>query len=175
MAVAGSGPATITGNVIYNMSLLEGSSAIYLLGGTSAVTGNTFSDLHQDLWSGVVLSSNNVIELHFDHNIVASTSGAAVFDVGPPGVISLDCNVFWDNADGIGLDLDPTDLIVDPQFCDPENRDYTLQATSPCLPALSLGCGLIGALEQGCGVTSVTPSTRATWGRIKSSFRTGEE
>jgi hypothetical protein len=82
------------------------------------------------------------------------------------------CNIFWDNAGGIGLDLDPTDRIADPQFCDRDNRDYTLQATSPCLPALSLGCGLIGALEQGCGAISVTPQT---WGRIKSSFRTGEE
>jgi hypothetical protein len=51
----------------------------------------------------------------------------------------------------------------DPLFC----FDYSLAESSPCAPANSPGaCGLIGALEVGCG-GAVTP---ATWGEIKAAF-----
>lgn len=170
LSVGGVGPKAITNNIIYNMNLTSGSSAIYLLNGTAVVDGNTFVDLHQTTWPGVVFKSNFVDPLQFSHNIIAHTSDVTVFDIGPPFSITLDCNVFWDNVGGLGIPLGPTDRIADPQFCDPDNRDYTLQPTSPCLPDLSLGCGLIGALEQGCGAISVTPQS---WGKIKSSFRTG--
>jgi Right handed beta helix region len=168
--VGGVGPKTITNNLIYNMNLTSGSTAVTLVNGTAVVDGNTFVDLHQTTWPGVVFKSTFVDPLQFSHNIIAHTSDVEVFDIGTPNVITLDCNVFWDNVGGLGIPLGPTDRIADPQFCDPENRDYTLQPTSPCLPDLSLGCGLIGALGQGCGAISVTPQS---WGKIKSSFRTG--
>jgi hypothetical protein len=80
------------------------------------------------------------------------------------------CNVFWNNetADTHGFELDPTDRIIDPLFCDPDSGDLTVSSESPCLPANSLGCGLIGALGQGCGVVSIAPQS---WGSIKSMYR----
>ncbi|MBZ0270215.1 right-handed parallel beta-helix repeat-containing protein [bacterium] len=172
LSISGVGPKAITANVFRNMNVpATGAAAVYLLEGTAVVDGNTFVDLNQTTWPGVVLKANSVTDLQFSHNIIAHTSDVAVFDIGTPNVISHDCNVFWDNVGGIGIPLSPTDRIADPQFCDPDNGDYTLQGTSPCLPDLSLGCGLIGALGQGCGTVSLTPET---WGRIKSGFRTGE-
>jgi hypothetical protein len=61
-----------------------------------------------------------------------------------------------------------TDREVDPLFCGSENGELTLDAFSPCLPANSLGCGLIGALGQGCGTVSVEVMS---WGRIKGAYR----
>jgi hypothetical protein len=37
-----------------------------------------------------------------------------------------------------------------PGFCDTLNADFTLRASSPCMPDDILGCGLIGAHGQGC-------------------------
>ncbi|MBZ0267064.1 right-handed parallel beta-helix repeat-containing protein [bacterium] len=166
----------ISNSVFMNMQLTGGATTcIGLSRGTTLLSGNTFVDLHQQPFSddlpGVVLFLSSAT-VTLENNIFASTSGMKAIGVylGPPP--TTNCNVFWDNADGIGIDLSPTDRIADPQFCDPDNGDYTLQSTSPCLPDLSLGCGLIGALGQGCGTVSLTPET---WGRIKSGFRTGEE
>ncbi|MBZ0266569.1 right-handed parallel beta-helix repeat-containing protein, partial [bacterium] len=171
--ISGNGPKTVSNNVFRNFNLADGAAVLSMIDGTAEVTGNTFVDIQQPApppRPPVITQTTTMLSVVFQNNIVAHTSGEVAIDGGPE--YTSGCNVFWDNADGIGLDLDPTDRIVDPQFCDPDNRDYTLQATSPCLPPLSLGCDLIGALEQGCGTISVTPST---WGRIKSNFRTGEE
>jgi hypothetical protein len=56
----------------------------------------------------------------------------------------------------------------DPLFCDMAGGDFTIDAASPCAPAHSGGCGLIGALPVGCGATAVES---ATWGAIKAGFR----
>ncbi|MBZ0268573.1 right-handed parallel beta-helix repeat-containing protein, partial [bacterium] len=171
MALGGNGPKTVSNNVIRGMGLADGSSAVYLGGGSGTVTGNTFVDLHQMGNVGVALYTAPMpFGVVVSNNIVAHTSGADVFRFG--STYTLECNVFWDNAGALGVPLGPTDRVADPQFCDPDNGDYTLQGTSPCLPALSLGCDLIGALEQGCGTVSLTPES---WGRIKSGFRNGEE
>ncbi len=47
----------------------------------------------------------------------------------------------------LGLDCNFT---ADPFFCDAPADDFTLRGDSPCLPENSGGCGLIGALAQGC-------------------------
>ena len=52
----------------------------------------------------------------------------------------------------------------DPLFCDAPNGDFTLRIDSPCAPAHSGGCGLIGVLPVGCGPTAVKSTT---WGAIK--------
>jgi hypothetical protein len=80
------------------------------------------------------------------------------------------CNDYWDNPQGNieGYDLYPTDIFVDPLFCDPENEDWHLTKGSPCLPEGSGACGLIGAFGVGCGTVSVE---RSSWGRIKELYR----
>jgi predicted outer membrane repeat protein len=56
----------------------------------------------------------------------------------------------------------------DPLFCDMANDNCTLDAASPCAPANSGGCGLIGAVPVACSATAVELTT---WGAIKASFR----
>lgn len=60
-------------------------------------------------------------------------------------------------------------LSVDARFCDAEGGDLHLQWGSPCLPAGSPDCGLIGALGfGGCGTVSVEPQS---WARVKAWYR----
>ena len=57
------------------------------------------------------------------------------------------------------------------QPADPEGGDYTLNASSPCLPGNhpdGVDCGLIGALGEGCGAV---PVKEKTWGRIRAGYR----
>ena len=86
------------------------------------------------------------------------------------GTVDPSCNIYWDNPLGNtqNFPLDPTDRVVDPLYCDPEHDDLTVSVLSPCLPPNSLGCGLIGALGEGCGAISIEPTS---WGRIKARFR----
>lgn len=104
------------------------------------------------------------------NNIIASSSPGPAVLVLNGTMISASCNVFWDNPGGetYGFPLSPTDRVIDPEFCDPKNGDVSLSPLSPCLPANSLGCGLIGALGEGCGVVSIAPES---WGSIKSKYR----
>jgi hypothetical protein len=84
--------------------------------------------------------------------------------------MNMNCNVFWNNSGGDveGFSLGETDRVVAPEFCNAASGELTVSALSPCLPANSLGCGLIGALGAGCGVVSITPHS---WGTIKSMYR----
>lgn len=95
----------------------------------------------------------------------------------PTGTFSVLCSDVDSSgfAGGGGLVWEGGSLSGDPQFCDPEPcenaptilGDYTLMSTSPCLDAP--GCGLIGALGEGCpGPTSVE---HTSWGSVKSLFR----
>jgi hypothetical protein len=83
------------------------------------------------------------------------------------------CNAFWENASGAmgSGSLGLGDIVVDPLFCNPVGGDFTLAADSPCLPGnhpQGVDCGLIGALDQGCGPVAVE---RESWGRMKGRFR----
>jgi hypothetical protein len=84
--------------------------------------------------------------------------------------VAPECNVYWNNGGGnvTGFTMASTSREVDPLFCDTPNGDFTVQEDSPCLPANSLGCGLIGALGQGCGSVSVE---QRSWGAIKGGYR----
>jgi hypothetical protein len=106
---------------------------------------------------------------YFENNVVVGSHGGGAID--DFGGVETSCNVFWDNAQGIGVPLSPTDRVVDPLFCNPAAYDLTLDSTSPCLPPYSLGCGLIGALGIGCGTTAAPEIPTRTWGQIKGLYR----
>jgi hypothetical protein len=88
----------------------------------------------------------------FSHNVVYRNHsfGLVVDDsIGP----ALSCNDWFANDSGAvaGTPQSPEDLTVDPLFCDVANDNVYLAANSPLLNAP--GCGLIGALGQGCETT----------------------
>ncbi|MBZ0268717.1 DUF5123 domain-containing protein [bacterium] len=169
MSVWGTGAVTISNNVFHNVNLTNGSKCLSVANGTTiVVSGNTFAHIHVPAQETSVLGGSYLNSLVFQNNVVAYTSGAEALKVRVSGPVTMGCNVFWDNEDEIGEPLDPTDRIADPQFCDLENDDLTLQSTSPCLPALSLGCDLIGALGQGCGTVGVQ---QESWAKVKAAYR----
>jgi hypothetical protein len=169
------GMATVERNVFWN----NHSVASDAMGGGAVlsashvyVTGNTFHACSQvaTYCGGAALVVGASRYVWIDNSIFSANVGSQAVWRGP-GVETLttSCNVFWANVDGnaSGFELDQSDRIVDPLYCDPENGDLTLAANSPCLPENSGACGLIGALGQGCGGISIEPES---WGRIKSRY-----
>ncbi|GJM44087.1 MAG: hypothetical protein DHS20C21_09290 [Gemmatimonadota bacterium] len=141
----------------------EGPLAVYLntVYGTLVASGSS--------GAGITMLGKEPYEFH--SNIVAGCRGGpAVFreDLEPDP--SEGCNVFWDNDSGEfdGYEPAPTDVVADPQFCDPASLDFTVSASSVCAPGGISGCGQIGAHGVGCGSVAVQPST---WGRVKAGFR----
>jgi hypothetical protein len=141
--------------------------------GACTIRGNTFHGNWQDYeffgGAAVYIGAWTV----FERNIVSGSYGnTAVFvEEALGGHLVPSCNVYWANEDGIGVPLGDTDREVDPQFCDPENDDFTVSETSPCVEPGSLGCGQIGAFGIGCGTVAIDAES---WGKIKAQFREGE-
>ncbi|MEZ5065445.1 MAG: right-handed parallel beta-helix repeat-containing protein [bacterium] len=144
------------------------------LGGTGSclVRRNTFhGNSQQYRFSGgaAVYFQTAVI---FENNVVTGThSGQPAFRIGSLGSVTTSCNVYWDNDEGVGIPLSPTDREIDPLYCDPESGDFTVQENSPCVEPGALGCGQIGAFPAGCGIVSVESSS---WSQIKDLYRRGE-
>ncbi len=85
-------------------------------------------------------------------NIAYGNGGYGLTWSGPVASV-LSCNDWFANMAGAvnGLSPDPTDLAIDPDFCNLGASDAHLIASSPLLDAP--GCGLIGALGVGCTTT----------------------
>ena len=83
------------------------------------------------------------------NNIAYGNSGPGLLWTGS-STPTLACNDWFANTGGAtsGALPGPADLAVDPLFCDASADDVHLSAGSPLLDAS--GCGLIGALRQGC-------------------------
>jgi hypothetical protein len=171
ISLSGTGPKVVSGCVFRDIDVPSGSGGcIWVVHGESTISGNTMAFTHQVFSSGTAIAITSPRPHLITNNIFAFMSGApAMKFLGGP--VTSRCNVFWECTEGIGYTIHETDRIVDPRFCDEEARDLTLDGMSPCLPQHSLGCGLIGALGEGCGTIPVQPTT---WSRIKSAFREGD-
>lgn len=157
-------------------------------GNTAAVDGGAISTVSTDLFCfGTTMVGNGAggrgagiaatqRALHVETTlIVSSSSGEAVYQVGngPPPVVR--CVDAYGNAGGdwvgalagrLGID---GNFSADPLFCDSDNGNFYLQWGSPCLPANSGGCLLVGALGAG-GCNSVAV-TQESWARVKARYR----
>jgi hypothetical protein len=140
-AIAGAGPGTIMDNTFVSNGAAGGGSAAFFQFGTIGLM----------------------------RNIVAGSVGAEAVHAFQASVTD-DCNVYWNNAGGntSGFTMAATSREVDPLFCGQAIGDFTVAQDSPCLPANSAGCGLIGALGEGCGSVSVE---QRSWGTIKGGYR----
>lgn len=158
---------TIRWNVIcHNHADILGGGIHIAYANTAIVENNTIvgNTVGMSYGSGLSMASSFVT---IRNNIIA-------FNTGGPGCkndgcqVSSDCNLYYGNpaGDTQNLTLGPHDQILDPQFCDVESCDLTLNGSSPA--ADNPNCGLIGALTVGCGFT---PTENTTWGGIKRSFR----
>ncbi len=109
------------------------------------------------------------------------TQTVIAFNEGGPGLcpvstVTLTCCDIFGNQGGdwigsfawqYGLQ---GNIAADPLFCDPELRDFRLDAASPCAPFSPPNpeCDLIGAWPIGCGGT---PVEAVSWGELKARFR----
>lgn len=146
------------------------------LGGSPVdIYQNTFYRCHHPVadGGGAAVAAASAVPFRFFNNLVASCTGPSVMWSRQGFYLPMDgCNVFWNN-EGFPFPtwpLAPTDVVVDPRLCDPENLDFRLQSTSPCA-AENSSCGQIGAFGVGCGTVGVEPST---WAKIKAGFRQGD-
>jgi hypothetical protein len=164
--------AVIRNNVMVNNHRGEGGGAIQWGQGAVTIDGNTLANNSTSGGLGAAIRFYTVNgTMAVRRNIITGSTGDEAIYMLPTndGPIS-ECNDFWNNPDGDFrfYTPGPTDIFVDPEFCNPDAGDFTLSSTSPCLPGNSNGCGLIGALGMGCGTVSVTPMS---WGRIKNQYR----
>lgn len=118
-------------------------------GGTPHIVNNTIVDNVTGfgevggiycMWSGSPVIVNNIIAGNGDYGI--GVEGNASPDI--------DYNDLWQNG-YYNCNPGPNDLSCDPQFCDPQNLDFTLYASSCCVGAGQNGED-IGAYGVGCGV-----------------------
>jgi hypothetical protein len=145
-----------------NDGLVWGGALFCRSGSNPRVVGCTIVGNEAHFGAGIwaVDGPNIVVE----NSIIAfGLDGEGIFAYDNPSYPSeinlICCNVFGNQSGGYGgTTPDQTgidgNIAEDPGFCDWENYDYTLDASSPCLPANN-GCNmLMGALGQGCDLTS---------------------
>ncbi len=175
LGVAGNGQRTIENcTFLFNESYRRGSALkLQVTTGNAVVRGNTFYGNRSEADYGVAVYLIGTGPIEFSNNVAAGNFGWGTIEEFQVDVDSS-CNVFWNNNNGVGEFFvpGPTDREVDPLFCDDVAEDFTLHLNSPCLPANSLGCGLIGAYPQGCGTVSIDSKS---WGAIKAKYVEPEE
>jgi hypothetical protein len=131
------------------------------------VQNNTFVGCYSPV-SGASFSAVDG-RVTFTENIVAHSAGLVAV-TGARTTVSGGCSDYWANEMGnyTAWPLLPTDIFVDPLFCDLESLDLTLRENSPCADGNTPGCGQIGAFGVGCDPVAFAP---LSWGRIKQLYR----
>ena len=115
-------------------------------------------------------------EVTIDHSIFAygEMTGDPIKCFGTPGSLRVSCTDIFGNKGGdwvgcvAGMDGTKGNFSADPLFCDVGAVDFHLGATSPCAPAQTGECGLIGALPVACGTTAISAKS---WGSVKALYR----
>lgn len=103
-------------------------------------------------------AGTELLDVTLQNTIVAYSprgAGIACYDGGGLHLTLSCCDVYGNSggdwagyiADHRGID---GNFWGNPGFCDTLNGNFTLQASSPCMPDDLLGCGLIGAHGGGC-------------------------
>ena len=115
--------------------------------GTTMRVGGTTSYLNGG--SGFLVQGAPVQS--FDHNIGAFNNAYGL--VATAAFVPA-CNDWFANQSGAGSGISPgpTDLALDPRFCDAVNDDVRLASSSPL--ANAAGCGQVGALGIGCATSA---------------------
>ena len=161
------GVPIIRKNVIYeNIGLGD---AIYVWDSAAVIDSNTIAyNYDPDGWGPIYIDST--LPVTISNNIIAfnqAYENGGIYCHSSPENIVCECNLVYENipANYSGELSDQTGIngnfSLDPQFCavDPTSTgNFLLQSDSPCLPGNhpdGCDCGLIGALPEGCGPTSI--------------------
>ncbi len=132
----------------------------------ATITNCTFSG-NRCRWGGrggaLYIAGGRELDVSLENTVVAfSTYGEGITceDLGGLAVKLECCDVYGNaNGDWVGYIADQRGLdgnfSGDPGFCDTLNGNFTIRASSPCMPDDLLGCGLIGAHDWGCPVDTL--------------------
>jgi predicted outer membrane repeat protein len=126
---------------------------------------------HCTLWMNSAGTDDGIAAIELAEG---GTVHASILSGNAPGItcsnaITWSCCDRNDNGSPCGTD-GGFNFNLDPGFCssDPTSGDVSLRADSPCAPAHSTVCGLIGAGDVGCAPETVRPSS---WSTVKQMFR----
>lgn len=146
-----------------------GGAGIWAREGDLEVRNNTFFENYSEFTGGACMTVSGGAVVEAEGNIFSHSAGTAAVRA-TSGTYLPTCNNYWENSGGDFRDAEagPLDFSADPQFCDPENLDFTLRANSPCSPDLSPCESLIGAWDVSCGPVSIE---KRSWSSLKALYR----
>lgn len=136
--------------VVLDNVVSHATGAGFVLSGPLTARGNTASMNGGEGFALTGASGDSV-----DHDIAYTNGGAGLAWSGTAPVMG--CNDWYGNTGGTttGVAMSPTDVVLNPLFCNPAMDDVGLQAASPL--AAYPGCGRIGALGVTCSYTGAPP------------------
>ena len=157
--------------LVANKAYMGGGVFVWSSSQPSSFVGCTFALCGASLGAGILVEGAAVAVV--DRTIIAFSDYDNAVRCEGEGSFIITCSDFYGStgedwppcvADQLGVS---GNISSDPLFCDLAALDLTLHEDSPCAPAGSPECGLIGAWEVGCGLTPVVPTT---WGAIKALY-----
>ncbi len=134
--------------------VMGGTSAIEVWDSAGMITGCTVAN--NDGWNAgdpaVSITGSDIL---IQKSIIAYNNCRALY-CAYDAEVNVSCCDLFGNYYGDQLCGDDLggNFSQDPIFCGAQNGDYSLDASSPCLPGNhphGIDCGLIGALDRGCG------------------------
>lgn len=160
--LAGNRAAGTDGGGAYIASSNPTLSHVTIAGNTTAGSGGAAYLYSTDATFDHCILWGDCADVQHDEVSMGGSGSSATFQC---------CDVPATEVGGIGtVSFDTDSFEADPLFCGAENcslapiatGDYTLDSSSPAAPLRSPACGLIGAQDVGCGVTSVEPAAIAS-------------
>jgi len=119
----------IKNNVIYGCS----QTGIYLdKSSQSTIQNNTIANCTQN---GIEVSDSDYVTIK--NNIIVNNGGYGMFGYGSSWYPDINYNNVYNNTSGnySGFTAGANDISIDPLFLDPDNADYHLHPSSPCIDA----------------------------------------
>jgi hypothetical protein len=149
----------------------EECGAIRVYGSPATITNNTFYNNSSGLGTVNVVAPDY---LEFRNNIVCCDRAGVGLNLSTEVGVFMGCNIYHHNSDGAieGSGLWPGDVETDPLFCAAESGDLSLCENSPAT-ARNHSCGLIGALQVGCGQCGPVATRPVSWDGLKAMYRGG--
>ncbi|MFA4948916.1 MAG: right-handed parallel beta-helix repeat-containing protein, partial [Candidatus Krumholzibacteriia bacterium] len=146
--------ANIAECVMYNNASLDISGGVYFYYAGGFVRNCTFAGNTSSGYEAATVFVNGSPKVVIEKNIIASEQdGYGLWDsYDYYSLLAHTCNLFWENelGDVNGIEPDPTEIFLDPLFCDAGAANYAISFGSPAAPANNNCSTLIGACEPAC-------------------------